>query len=216
MTKRDDRTLKNMVLKDRRATSGELAAELAHHGVLVSPQTVRERLVKMGYVVRRPKKKPLLTTRMMKARLDWAKRHAEWTVEDWKNVIWSDESKFNLYRSDGHQFVRRRSDEEYHPDCLETTVKYPASAMVWGCFTWYNIGRLHLCKGTVNQAQYLKILEDRLLPTMRDLEQDVGISSRDIVFQQDSAPAHTAKTVTKITIIFIKIVSLLLKIVEFS
>ena len=63
MTKRDDRTLKNMVLKDRRATSGELAAELAHHGVLVSPQTVRERLVKMGYVARRPKKKPLLTTR---------------------------------------------------------------------------------------------------------------------------------------------------------
>ena len=77
MTERDDRTLKNMVLKDRRASSGELAAELVHHVVFVNSQTVRERLVKMGYVARRPNKKPLLTRRMMMARLDWVKKHSE-------------------------------------------------------------------------------------------------------------------------------------------
>ena len=67
---------------------------------------------------------------MMKARLEWARRHADWTVEEWKNVLWSDELKFNLYQSDGQQFVRRKAGEEYHPVFLERMVKHPASAMV--------------------------------------------------------------------------------------
>lgn len=196
MMARDDRRLKNLVLRNRRASSGELSADLSQHGVFVSPQTVRGRLTRMGYVARRPRKKPLLTKRMMKARLDWAKAHIGWTVEEWKNVLWSDESKFNLWRNDGRQFVRRKSGEEFHPDCLERTVKHPASVMVWGCFSWYAVGRLHICEGMVNQQQYLHIIEDCLLPTMQDLEQDVGLDQSEMVFQQDSAPAHTARSVS--------------------
>jgi hypothetical protein len=34
------------------------------------------------------KKKPLLSVRHRKARLAFAQKYREWTVEDWKRVIW--------------------------------------------------------------------------------------------------------------------------------
>ena len=36
-----------------------------------------------------------------------ALEHKDWTVEDWGKIIFSDESKFNLYKSNGCTHVRR-------------------------------------------------------------------------------------------------------------
>jgi hypothetical protein len=49
------------------------------------------------------KKKPLLSTRHQKQRLDFALKNKEWTVKDWKRVIWSDETKINKFGSDGRR-----------------------------------------------------------------------------------------------------------------
>jgi len=46
-------------------------------------------------------KKLLLTKRHRKERLDFALAHQDWTVEDWKTVVWSDETKINRLGSDG-------------------------------------------------------------------------------------------------------------------
>jgi hypothetical protein len=40
--------------------------------------------------------KPRLSQRMMDAGLDFARRYQNWTVEDWKKVMFSDESHFEL------------------------------------------------------------------------------------------------------------------------
>ncbi|KAG1486849.1 hypothetical protein G6F53_013880 [Rhizopus delemar] len=45
------------------------------------------------------KKKPLLTEKHKKARLAWAKKHQYWTVHDWRRVIFSDETKINIWGS---------------------------------------------------------------------------------------------------------------------
>jgi len=45
---------------------------------------------------RRPHQVPLICTTNMKKRLLFARAHQNWTVEDWKNVAWSDESRFLL------------------------------------------------------------------------------------------------------------------------
>jgi len=34
----------------------------------------------------------------------FVKAHQNWTVEDWNNVAWSDESRFLLRQSDGRVF----------------------------------------------------------------------------------------------------------------
>ena len=37
--------------------------------------------------------------------MDFAEAHKDWTVEDWKRVIWSDETKINCLGSDGKKWV---------------------------------------------------------------------------------------------------------------
>src|SRR3979490_933822 len=61
----------------------------------VCPQTVRNVLKQHSFKAVTKKKKPLLTAVHRKKRLAFALRHKEWTVEDWKRGIWSDETKIN-------------------------------------------------------------------------------------------------------------------------
>jgi len=45
--------------------------------------------------------KPLISAKNRKARIEWAKAHLNWTPQQWSDVVWSDESKFMLFGSDG-------------------------------------------------------------------------------------------------------------------
>ncbi len=60
----------------------------------------------------------------------------------WNHVLWSDESKVNLFDSDGVQHVWRRPGEEYHENlCLAYSQANGGggSIMVWGLheYCWY-------------------------------------------------------------------------------
>ena len=50
-------------------------------------------------------KHPVLTAKHHKAHLDFAYAHKDWTKEDWKKVIWTDETKINHLGADGHKWV---------------------------------------------------------------------------------------------------------------
>jgi transposase len=190
----EDRYLIRLSLKNRRASSADLKRTWQEgSGVTSSARTVRRRLLTAGLPARRPRRKPLLSQAMRAARLKWAKQHSNWTAERWSQVIFSDESKFNLHGSDGVQYVRRRSGEELHPDCITSTVKHPAGQMVWGCISSRGVGRLHFIEGTVNANVYIGILQTKLLPTIRD----TFFSERNCTFQDDSAPCHRAKKVNE-------------------
>jgi hypothetical protein len=60
----------------------------------ISTSTVQRRLCVSGLHGRFPEKKPLLKDTNKKKRLAWAKKHEQWTLDWWKSVLWSDESKF--------------------------------------------------------------------------------------------------------------------------
>ena len=126
----------------------------------------------------------------MADRLKWAKEHINWCPEKWKTVIWSDESHFNLFQNDGRNFVCQKSSEQYHPDCLQRTVKHPAGIMIWECFSWYGTGQIYLCEKMVNAEEYLKILDTCLIPSIKDQIETVNLNPEDIIFQDDSAPCH--------------------------
>lgn len=49
--------------------------------------------------------KSFISKKNQKARLDFTKQHREWTPEDWKRIAFSDESKFNLFGSDGRRYT---------------------------------------------------------------------------------------------------------------
>ena len=93
-------------MKDpQKKASHELRQALSEHGISVSSSTVRRRLLDAGRPAYRPVKKQLLTKAMMKKRYQWAKKYKEWTSNDRKRVVFSDETHF-LFQGQRCQFVR--------------------------------------------------------------------------------------------------------------
>ncbi len=78
--------------------------------------------------------------------------------------------------------------EAQHPCCLKSSVKFPQSVMIWAAMSSAGVGPLCFLKSTVNAAIYQNILEHFMLPSADKLYGDA-----DLIFQQDLAPAHTAK-----------------------
>lgn len=99
----------------------------------------------------------------------WAAAHAGWTVKDWKQVIFSDESKFMLFKSDGHQYCWMKPGQALDPHFTKKTIKHgDGNVMVWGCITGEGMGRLHHIEGIMNGPGYVDILQQSLLGTLKD------------------------------------------------
>jgi transposase len=189
-TVREDRMLVRMSMKNRRMTSSDIRKQSA---VDISTSTVRRRLLKAGLQGCVAAKKPLLTVAHKKARLDFARRHKDWGVEEWKRVLWSDESSFQMFCGAKRAYVRRKAGEKFIPQCIVPTVKHGGgSIMVWGCMSWAGVGQLYRCEDTMNQHQYVRVLENCMLPSANLL---FG-NGEEFLFQQDNAPCHKARLVT--------------------
>ncbi|KAG1049514.1 hypothetical protein G6F43_008164 [Rhizopus delemar] len=68
--------------------------ELAKLDVFVSIETLRSYAGQLDFESYRAARKPTLTARHHKSRLQWAKEHFNRTEDQWRNVAWSDESRF--------------------------------------------------------------------------------------------------------------------------
>ena len=76
----------------------------------------------MKAVVKR--NRPLLSAKHCKACLNYAHAHKDWTVEDWKRVVWSDETKINCLGLDECKWVWKRLEEGLSDRLVEETVKF--------------------------------------------------------------------------------------------
>ncbi len=139
-------------------------------------------------VFRKRATKPLLNQRQCQKRLTWALEKNNWTVAQWSKVLFSDERKFSISFGNQGPRVWRKSGEAQNPCCLKSSVKFPQSVMIWAAMSSAGVGPLCFLKSTVNAAIYQEILEHFILPSADKLYGDA-----DFIFQQDLAPAHTAK-----------------------
>lgn len=95
--------------------------------------------------------------------MDFARQHLDKDFNFWKQVIFTDESKFNIFHSDGKITVWRRPNEEFKVQNLNSTVKHGGeSVMVWGCLSAAGVGNLEFIEGNMNKYDYLNILKKNL------------------------------------------------------
>ena len=57
-------------------------------------------------------------------RLGFALKYHDWSVEDWKHMIWSDETKINRIGSDGQEYVWKKAGERLGDRKIRGTVKF--------------------------------------------------------------------------------------------
>ncbi len=115
-----------------------------------------------------------------KARKQFAEDNQTKDMDYWNHVLWPDETRINLFGSDGVKRVWRQSREEYKDKCVLPTVKHGGgSVMVWDCMSAAGTGELEFIEGTMNANMYGDILKQSMIPS-----------------QHDNDPKHTSKKTT--------------------
>lgn len=194
--KLSDKTVRKItrdVQKNPQTTSSDLQASLQEAGVQVSTSTIRRQLNSSGLHGRIARKKPLLRAQHKKARLEYAKKHIDEADTFWHKILWSDETKIELYGHNHQRYVWREVNQAFQEKNTIATVKHGGgSLMLWGCVSANGTGNLVRIEGKLNAAGYQKILEENLRESVRKL----GMG-RNWTLQQDNDPKHTAKSVQK-------------------
>ncbi|GJJ67920.1 putative transposase [Entomortierella parvispora] len=162
-------------------------------GRQVHRTTVQRNLKDFGVKAWVKPKKPKLEPHQRQARYAFARRHEKWTIDQWKNVMFSDESSISRIGSFGRQYFysdREHKRSEPH-QVKETKQSGGGKIMVWGCMIYYGLGDLSWIPGKINSDQYLTVLKDYVLRS-RDW---FGMDRETFIFQQDNASIHTARII---------------------
>ena len=172
--------------------------------VSISETTLRWRRLEADLGSYIAMKKPGLSVENVAKRLASAEKYKNWTVEDWKKVIWSDESSIWIGVSPRRQWVIRPKGERFNSRYVKKTFKSAqVKVMIWACFTGERLGPLIVCdEGGIRADEYEEILYDGLFSLIDDLlelpEDPDTIQVADentFLFMQDNAPCHKATEV---------------------
>ena len=132
-TTRDNNRLSILVKTNRKATVRTLWRLFNENKVnTVRLDTIRVKLKGLG-MIRRSLKKSEFSCRNRIKRIRFAKTYMKWTADDWKKVIFSDESQFviedpkriKLWRKSGEKY-------NYHQHYTTSSTQKSLHVMVWG------------------------------------------------------------------------------------
>uniref|UniRef100_A0A8C4XBU7 Transposase n=1 Tax=Erpetoichthys calabaricus TaxID=27687 RepID=A0A8C4XBU7_ERPCA len=183
LSDRGRRALVREVTKNPMVTLSELQRSSVERGEPSRRTTISAAIHQSGLYGRVARRKPLLSKRHMAARLEFAKRHLKDSQTMRNKILWSDETKIELFGVNARRHVWRK------PGTIPTVKHGGGSIMLWGCFSAAGTGRLVRIKGKMTAAMYSDILDENLLQSALDLR-----LGRWFIFQQDNDPKHTAKT----------------------
>ena len=188
-----DRILQRKVRTNRRKSVSSVKAEVVNELiVIVSKLTVRRRLHEVSLYGRVARKKPYVNKINRHKHLEYAKNYREKPLGFWNKVLWSDESKFNLFGSDGKVVVWHSPKEAFVAECTIPTVKHGVgNVKCCRCFSSSGVGRLIFIDDNMTGESSREILENNLLKSVEKLRM-----SDDWIFQHDNDPKHRAAIVT--------------------
>lgn len=163
-TERQDRSIVAIVKKSPKITRGEIRQELGLQfyffgTVKTSFRTITRRLEAVGLHYRSCRRKPLLTKNNVTKRLQWAREHLNWTVREWKRVLFVDEAAFRLWGS-SREYCRRAAGQSLQPSMVQPTVAFGGGKInTFGCISGVGILHFKIFEDNLNGHRYRRILK---------------------------------------------------------
>ena len=79
--------------------------------------------------------------------------HRDWSTDQWKQVIFSDEFVFSLFPTAGRVYAWRQPREAYNPEWLLLTAKHGGGlVMVLAAVFWNSLGPIVALHGRINMV----------------------------------------------------------------
>jgi len=92
--------LRRIVCRGRQLSPESISTDLQTScGLQISSRTVSRELHGMGFHGRAAASKLYITNCNAKRRMQWCKARRHWTLEQWRHVLWSDDSHFSIWQS---------------------------------------------------------------------------------------------------------------------
>lgn len=193
LSARATRNIVRSVNANPTTTTKDILENLESSGIKISRQTLQRTLHENGLKGRRPRRTPLHTGKHLAARLKFARTHVNSPESVFSSILWTDETKIELFGHMDASYVWRKKGEAYNPKNTIPTVKHGGgSLMFWGSFSASGPGSLVKIDGTMKKEQYLEILQKNIRQDAEKLH-----LGPNWVLQQDNDPKHTAKIVKK-------------------
>ena len=125
------------------------------------------------------------------ARFQWAQNHLQWQNFNWENCFFSDETKINLYHSDGRQTVWRGNNERFVEANMAPQEAFGGGGlMVWGGIIRNGKSELFITRGSINAQVYRDFcINDIVVPFAENF-------GNNMIYVDDNARPHRAAIVT--------------------
>ena len=126
-TPQTDRAVCRMARKDANSstTLADIASDINNSlNTNISSETISRRLTEKGIHSRKPTQVPITTPQSRTVRRQWVADHKNWTEEEWREVLFSDECRVSLDVPDNGIKIWRRKNEATHSECLNQNAQF--------------------------------------------------------------------------------------------
>jgi transposase len=192
ITPRATRHLKRLTRGANRTNANIITQNLNDSlSTCISATTVKRHLHKMGYKYTTKIKKQYLKKIHKVKRIAWCKKFSSYTIEDWRRIIFSDESTYYVLKRKNKMMVWWTKAEELDPDCLQQiSTGNGGKVGVWGAICGYGTTSALLYSDNMNSTKYCEVLNNQLIPSIKRLPK-----GKKYALQHDLAPWHTSNIV---------------------
>ncbi|KAG2468920.1 TCB1 transposase, partial [Polypterus senegalus] len=193
LSDRGRRALVRETTKNPMVTLSELQRSSVERGEPSRRTTISAAIHQSDLYGRVARRKPLLSKRHMAVHLEFAKRHLKDSQTMRNKILWSDETKIELFGVNARCHIWRKPGTAHHQANTIPTVKHVkyggGSIMLWGCVASAGTGNLVKVEGRMDSTQYQQILETNVQESVTKLK-----LRRGWIFQQDNDPKHCSKS----------------------
>uniref|UniRef100_A0A8C8DQ73 Transposable element Tcb2 transposase n=1 Tax=Oryzias sinensis TaxID=183150 RepID=A0A8C8DQ73_9TELE len=186
-----DLHIQHVHLQDRLRPATRTAAEtIGLHNHRISAQTVRNRLREAHLHAHHPHRGLDLTPVHRRNRLEWVNSHMRWRLAGWRGVLFTDESRFTLFKADGRQRMWRHVGERFSDVNVVDRVDHGGGGvMVWAGICYGRRTQVHFIDRSLNAQRYR---DDILGPIVVPY-----IQQHHLMLQHDNARPHVARICTQ-------------------
>lgn len=193
-TDRQDRYIINIAKRARFESAKSLNANFRNaSNVVISEQTVRNRLHSANIRARKPAVRVPLTVEHRRRRLDFAREYQNVPLATLRSTLFTDESKFCVDFNDGRRFVWRQKNERYRDCCIAEHDRWGGpSVLVWGGICYDGTTDLYVIdNGALTGVRYRDEILDGIVRPF------AGAVGDTFVLMDDNARPHRARVVTE-------------------